>query len=360
MRRVRAPLELPPQPPSRRPGLSGELRGSCPHPRHRHPAEGQEAQPLPGHRGQRRAAREQGGRPGPAGPGVSRSLRPGAGQPGPAHPLRHGQPAALGQRRAGLRPGAGHGGPACARTGCRCSRSRASDPLGVRRDRLHAAERADLHQHPQHDRPGGAAAAHRAPLARSPADLRRRPGGVQPRAPRAVHGLLRHRRWRRGVAGDLRALRPEGSRAASSASTRLPQLEGVYVPARYPMEVLDDGRMLPPVHGPEDPQAHHTRRSTATTSPSTTSCPSPSQVHDRISLEVLRGCTQGCRFCQAGMVTRPVRERNHRGRRPADAAHARDHRLRRGQPRQPCQHLRPQPRAPAGEQHGRARRARSG
>jgi radical SAM superfamily enzyme YgiQ (UPF0313 family) len=33
------------------------------------------------------------------------------------------------------------------------------------------------------------------------------------------------------------------------------------------------------------------------------------QVHDRISLEVLRGCTQGCRFCQAGMTTRPVRER---------------------------------------------------
>jgi DNA repair photolyase len=33
------------------------------------------------------------------------------------------------------------------------------------------------------------------------------------------------------------------------------------------------------------------------------------QVHDRVSLEVLRGCTQSCRFCQAGMTTRPVRER---------------------------------------------------
>ena len=37
--------------------------------------------------------------------------------------------------------------------------------------------------------------------------------------------------------------------------------------------------------------------------------PFTQQVHDRISLEVLRGCTQGCRFCQAGMTTRPVRER---------------------------------------------------
>ncbi|MFH0814096.1 MAG: TIGR03960 family B12-binding radical SAM protein [Pseudomonadota bacterium] len=34
-------------------------------------------------------------------------------------------------------------------------------------------------------------------------------------------------------------------------------------------------------------------------------------VHDRISLEVARGCTRGCRFCQAGMVYRPVRERDH-------------------------------------------------
>ena len=33
-------------------------------------------------------------------------------------------------------------------------------------------------------------------------------------------------------------------------------------------------------------------------------------VHDRISLEIARGCTRGCRFCQAGMVWRPVRERN--------------------------------------------------
>ncbi|MDO9514796.1 MAG: hypothetical protein Q7J01_01675 [Syntrophales bacterium] len=33
-------------------------------------------------------------------------------------------------------------------------------------------------------------------------------------------------------------------------------------------------------------------------------------VHDRITLEVARGCTRGCRFCQAGMVWRPVRERS--------------------------------------------------
>lgn len=33
-------------------------------------------------------------------------------------------------------------------------------------------------------------------------------------------------------------------------------------------------------------------------------------VHDRLSIEVMRGCARGCRFCQAGMITRPVRERS--------------------------------------------------
>ena len=43
--------------------------------------------------------------------------------------------------------------------------------------------------------------------------------------------------------------------------------------------------------------------------------PLAESVHERMSVEIFRGCTRGCRFCQAGMITRPVRERSHPGHR---------------------------------------------
>ncbi|MFR2031578.1 MAG: radical SAM protein, partial [Collinsella sp.] len=47
------------------------------------------------------------------------------------------------------------------------------------------------------------------------------------------------------------------------------------------------------------------------TNPLSQSCvPYAQLVHDRLSIEILRGCARGCRFCQAGMTYRPVRERS--------------------------------------------------
>ncbi len=89
----------------------------------------------------------------------------------------------------------------------------------------------------------------------------------------------------------------------------LEKLEGVYVPARYPMDRLDDGRILP-AEGAPPVRKRIARTLDGSRFPVDYIVPFTQQVHDRISLEVLRGCTQGCRFCQAGMTTRPVRQRS--------------------------------------------------
>ena len=56
-------------------------------------------------------------------------------------------------------------------------------------------------------------------------------------------------------------------------------------------------------------EARALRRWARIASPTCPVVPFMDVVHDRANVEILRGCTRGCRFCQAGMVYRPVRER---------------------------------------------------
>lgn len=105
------------------------------------------------------------------------------------------------------------------------------------------------------------------------------------------------------IARVLRQVRGREARLSALA-----QVEGIYVPARFRMEQLDDGRILPPVDATPI-RKRIARTLDGSSFPVDYIVPFTRQVHDRISLEVLRGCTQGCRFCQAGMTTRPVRER---------------------------------------------------
>ena len=92
----------------------------------------------------------------------------------------------------------------------------------------------------------------------------------------------------------------------------LARIEGVYVPSMY--EVDYDGDRLvsftPRLSGiPEVVEKRTVADLAAWPYPKNQLVPLTEVVHDRLNVEVFRGCTRGCRFCQAGMITRPVRER---------------------------------------------------
>jgi len=122
--------------------------------------------------------------------------------------------------------------------------------------------------------------------------------------------------------GDGEEALPEICRAVGEARrqgvarpellARLARIQGVYVPSFF-QPVYDDGGALRGVEplGAGEPRVR--RRVLADLDgayfPTKQLVPFIKPVHDRASLEIARGCTRGCRFCQAGMITRPVRER---------------------------------------------------
>jgi len=109
---------------------------------------------------------------------------------------------------------------------------------------------------------------------------------------------------------NVLAWKEEGS-DRSSLLKRLAAIPGVYVPSLYNVENDHAGGVIKWSPAPGAPQKVYRRlvpRLKVEDYSVAPVVPFMQVVHDRLNLEIARGCTRGCRFCQAGMINRPLRE----------------------------------------------------
>lgn len=92
----------------------------------------------------------------------------------------------------------------------------------------------------------------------------------------------------------------------------LATITGVYVPSHFAVAYHDDGHVaeITPLRQQTTVRRRFLGELESAPYPTAPVVPFLKTVHDRVSMEIGRGCTRGCRFCQAGYIYRPVRERS--------------------------------------------------
>ena len=238
---------------------------------------------------------------------------------------------------------AGHGGHAA---GARAAALHARVPRGgarLRRARRDAPVRARLHERARAARPL------RDPAPR-PRARRRRPAGRSaagpaPTTPSRWPTSSTRSRWvtaRRSSLEIADAVAASGFRRGGATRRelleRLAHIPGVYVPAFFAPRYDPISRALVAIE-PLRPGYEKVERrvmpdlnALPTTAYTRPLVPFMQTVHDRLPIEIQRGCTRGCRFCQVGMITRPTRAARSEAGPPPGRDRAQGLRLRGGGP----------------------------